>query len=47
MGFEIDKKQIHMPEEHIKHLGSFTAEAVLHRDVRAKVNFEVISKEEA
>ena len=47
MGFEIDKKQIQMPEDHIKHLGSFAAEAVIHRDVRAKINFEVISKEEA
>ena len=32
MGYSIDKKQITMPEEHIKKTGSYTAEVNLHRD---------------
>lgn len=41
MGYEIDKKHIVMPEEHIKKTGSYTAEVIVHRDIRAKLNFEV------
>lgn len=46
LGYEIDKKQIVMPHDHIKNLGTYTAEALLHRDVKATINFEVISKDE-
>ncbi len=42
MGYAIDKKQIVMPEEHIKKTGNYTAEVVVHRDIRAKLNFEVV-----
>ena len=42
MGYSIDKKQIHMPEEHIKKTGTYVAEVVVHRDIRAKLNFEVV-----
>ncbi len=42
MGYQIDKKQITMPEEHIKKTGSYTAEVNLHRDLKAKINFEVV-----
>jgi large subunit ribosomal protein L9 len=42
MGYSIDKKQIHMPEEHIKKTGTYMAEVVVHRDIRAKLNFEVV-----
>lgn len=42
MGYTIDKKQISMPEEHIKKTGSYTAEVNLHRDLKAKINFEVV-----
>lgn len=41
MGYEIDKKHIVMPEEHIKKTGTYTAEVIVHRDIRAKLNFEV------
>lgn len=41
MGYAIEKKQIVMPEEHIKKTGSYTAEVIVHRDIRAKLNFEV------
>lgn len=46
MGYTIDKRQIAMPAEHVKHLGSYVAELVLHRDVKGKLNFEVIAAEE-
>jgi len=42
MGYSIDKKQIIMPLEHIKKTGSYTAEVSVHRDIRAKLNFEVV-----
>ena len=42
MGYEIDKKHIVMPEEHIKKTGTYTAEVIVHRDIRAKLNFEVV-----
>lgn len=42
MGYQIDKKQITMPEEHIKKTGSYSAEVSLHRDLKAKINFEVV-----
>ena len=42
MGYSIDKKQIVMPEDHIKKIGNYTAEVIVHRDIRAKLNFEVV-----
>jgi large subunit ribosomal protein L9 len=42
MGYSIDKKQIVMPEDHIKKTGMYTAEVIVHRDIRAKLNFEVV-----
>lgn len=42
MGYEIDKKHIVMPEEHIKKTGTYTAEVIVHRDIRAKLNFDVV-----
>ena len=42
MGHKIDKKHISMPEEHIRKTGTYTAEVVVHRDIRAKLNFEVV-----
>lgn len=42
MGYAIDKKQVVMPEEHIKKTGNYTAEVIVHRDIRAKLNFEVV-----
>ncbi|MBL7924390.1 MAG: 50S ribosomal protein L9 [Bacteroidia bacterium] len=42
MGYAIEKKQVVMPEEHIKKTGSYTAEVIIHRDIRAKLNFEVV-----
>jgi large subunit ribosomal protein L9 len=42
MGYSIDKRQIVMPEDHIKKIGNYTAEVIVHRDIRAKLNFEVV-----
>lgn len=42
MGLDIDKKQISMPEEHIKKTGTYTATVNVHRDIKAKLNFEVV-----
>lgn len=42
MGYHVDKKQIHMTDDHIKALGSYTADLQLHRDVKVKLNFDVV-----
>lgn len=41
MGYEVDKKQVHMPEEHIRKTGSYIAEVKVLRDISAKLKFEV------
>jgi large subunit ribosomal protein L9 len=43
MGHSIEKRQISMKEEHIKSLGTYTAEVQLHRDVAVPVTFEVVA----
>jgi ribosomal protein L9 len=42
MGYEIDKKQVSMPTDHIKKTGAYVAEINVHRDIKAKLNFEVV-----
>ena len=42
LGYNVDKRQISLKDAHIKKLGSYTAEVVLHRDVTVNVNFDVI-----
>ena len=42
MGYTIDKKQITMPEEHIKKTGTYSAIVNVHRDIKANLNFEVV-----
>lgn len=42
MGYHVDKKQINMSDDHIKALGSYTADIQLHRDVKVKMNFDVV-----
>ncbi len=39
---DIDRKLINLPEE-VKNLGSYTATAKLHKEVEAKINFEVVA----
>lgn len=43
MGQNIEKRQISMKDEHIKALGTYTAEVQLHRDVIVPVTFEVVA----
>jgi len=42
MGYDIDKKNVIMPEDHIKMIGTYTAEVIVLRDIRAKLNFDVV-----
>ena len=42
MGYAVEKKNVVMPEDHIKKTGTYTAEIIVHRDIRAKLNFEVV-----
>lgn len=44
IGYEIDKKNIHLPLDHIKQLGTYQADVTIHRDVKAKLTFEVIEE---
>ncbi len=43
MGHIVDKKQISIKEDHIKTLGTYTAEIQLHREVTFPVTFEVVA----
>ena len=43
-GFEIDRKNIRLQEEHIKEVGTYKAKVKLHRDVTVEVDFDVISE---
>ncbi len=42
MGYAVDKKQVIMPADHIKKTGTYQAEIIVHRDIHAKLNFDVI-----
>lgn len=43
-GIEIDRKSIVINDEPIKEVGSYSAEANLHREVRQAFNFEVVGE---
>jgi large subunit ribosomal protein L9 len=40
-GFDIDRKNITLPEDQIKEVGNYKAIVKLHRDVRVEVEFEI------
>ena len=44
LGVVVDRKKIHLDSDHIKTLGMYTAMVNLHKDVKAKVNFEVVAE---
>lgn len=44
LGVVVDRKKIHLDSEHIKTLGTYSAVVNLHKDVKAKVNFEVVAE---
>ncbi len=43
-GFEIDRKNISLPEDQIKEIGKYKAIIKLHRDVKVDVDFEIIAE---
>src|SRR5215510_13500403 len=38
---QVDRKKIQLETDHIKSLGTYSANVTLHKDVKVKVNFEV------
>ncbi|MBN2173484.1 MAG: 50S ribosomal protein L9 [Bacteroidales bacterium] len=42
--YDIDRKKIVLDAEHIKELGTYTADINLHKEVKAKINFEVVAE---
>ena len=43
-GFDIDRKNITLPVDQIKEVGSYKAVVKLHRDVRVEIEFEIIAE---
>jgi large subunit ribosomal protein L9 len=43
-GFEIDRKIITIDNDHVKEVGTYTAQIKLHRDVVVKIEFEVVAE---
>ena len=43
-GVNVDRKKISLEADHIKTLGTYSAMVNLHKDVKAKVNFEVVAE---
>lgn len=44
MGVNIDRKKIRIDGDHIKATGLYTATVNLHKDIKAKINFEVFAE---
>ncbi len=40
----VERKKIHLDEDHIKALGTYTATVNLHKDLKVKVTFEVVAE---
>jgi large subunit ribosomal protein L9 len=43
-GFEIDRKQIMLPEDHIKEIGTYSAKIKLHKEVIIEIEFDVVAE---
>jgi len=43
-GFDIDRKNITLPEDQIKEIGSYKAVVKLHREVKVEIDFEIIGE---
>ena len=43
-GFDIDRRNITLPEDQIKEIGGYKALIKLHKDVKVEVNFEIIAE---
>ena len=44
LGFEIERKQISVDEDHIKTPGNYTAHINLHKELKVVLNFEVVAE---
>lgn len=42
-GYDIERKQINLSEDHIKTLGTYAAEVKVYKGVKATVNFDVVA----
>jgi large subunit ribosomal protein L9 len=43
-GFDIDRKNITLPEDQIKEIGKYKAVIKLHREVKVEVGFEIVAE---
>ncbi|MGL4955825.1 MAG: 50S ribosomal protein L9 [Bacteroidales bacterium] len=43
-GYEIDRRQITIVEEQVKELGKYSAEVKLHRDVKVRIEFDLVEE---
>ncbi|NOU19923.1 MAG: 50S ribosomal protein L9 [Bacteroidales bacterium] len=43
-GFDIDRRIISIQDDQLKEIGSYTAEIKLHREVKVKIDFDVIAE---
>ena len=43
-GFDIERKNISLPEDHIKTLGTYQATVTVHKDTKANIEFEVVAE---
>jgi large subunit ribosomal protein L9 len=43
-GFDIDRKNITLPEDQIKEVGAYKATIKLHREVKVEIDFEIIAE---
>ena len=43
-GFEIDRKNITLPEDQIKEVGTYKAVIKLHREIEVEIDFEIIAE---
>jgi large subunit ribosomal protein L9 len=43
-GFDIERKNITLPEDQIKEIGSYKAVVKLHRDVKVEIDFDIIAE---
>lgn len=43
-GYEIDRKNISIPEDQIKEVGKYTATIKLHKEVSADIEFEIVAE---
>ncbi|MCK5028862.1 MAG: 50S ribosomal protein L9 [Bacteroidales bacterium] len=43
-GYEIERKNITIPEDQIKEVGKFTATVKLHKEVKVEIEFEIVAE---